>query len=419
MITAPVTIADVKQTLSATSNDLGTLCKSQDINVWSRCKPVTNTSVTATSCPVQQNGSAKAEQLDDWIKSACGMTVAIATETDMKAQVSGSGEYGSMFEFVNKFFGSTKITGNTHDAYVSVATLDKINSPYRLVDFNNYDPSAVSFFNFGTDKDSDPNLYSRGTYDISCFLRMSADSTTQLRPEDLLGELGSLSSWKLRIEAFYVPLYTKAYYDIDLLDSSLNRTYAIDTITVTRYAGFPPQLAEECHLTAYFYNTTTDEAIIFPPTVSTKLFTLNLSHRSVNIKAYYNGDSWHDMSVVPASIYSNQIRIQADVEETDTSVSIGETSTGRIRCVLQLTSGGYTTRVEGFACTYNGSNAGSWAIPTSTTSGEYQNIYMQFSPIERYSHTYGDRANITFEYSEDSGNTWEPIGGFPVTLYFN
>lgn len=40
IITAPISIADVKQALGVGSNDLATLCKSPQINMWSRNKPM-------------------------------------------------------------------------------------------------------------------------------------------------------------------------------------------------------------------------------------------------------------------------------------------------------------------------------------------------------------------------------------------
>ena len=39
-ITAPVSIDDVKRVLGTSSNDLATLCKSENINMWSKRKPV-------------------------------------------------------------------------------------------------------------------------------------------------------------------------------------------------------------------------------------------------------------------------------------------------------------------------------------------------------------------------------------------
>lgn len=43
IITAPVSIKDVQEAMRETSNDLATLCKSSNINMWSKYKPVHNT----------------------------------------------------------------------------------------------------------------------------------------------------------------------------------------------------------------------------------------------------------------------------------------------------------------------------------------------------------------------------------------
>ena len=40
IISAPVSIDDVKRALGESSNDLATLCKSENINIWSRYKPI-------------------------------------------------------------------------------------------------------------------------------------------------------------------------------------------------------------------------------------------------------------------------------------------------------------------------------------------------------------------------------------------
>ena len=40
IITAPVSIEDVKKILNESSNDIATLCKNHNINMWSKYKPV-------------------------------------------------------------------------------------------------------------------------------------------------------------------------------------------------------------------------------------------------------------------------------------------------------------------------------------------------------------------------------------------
>jgi hypothetical protein len=52
MITAPITIEKVKTALGETSNDLGTLCKNANLNVWSRFKPINNSGKTLTASPI-------------------------------------------------------------------------------------------------------------------------------------------------------------------------------------------------------------------------------------------------------------------------------------------------------------------------------------------------------------------------------
>ena len=40
IISAPVSIDDVKQALGESSNNLATLCKSENINIWSKYNPI-------------------------------------------------------------------------------------------------------------------------------------------------------------------------------------------------------------------------------------------------------------------------------------------------------------------------------------------------------------------------------------------
>lgn len=51
IISAPVSIADVKAVLGESSNDLGTLCKSEKINIWSKHKPTRWTQMFRNTAP--------------------------------------------------------------------------------------------------------------------------------------------------------------------------------------------------------------------------------------------------------------------------------------------------------------------------------------------------------------------------------
>ena len=55
MITAPVSIQDVRQTLGNSSTDLGTLCKASQINMWAKFKPIYHSEVGLLKNSQRQN----------------------------------------------------------------------------------------------------------------------------------------------------------------------------------------------------------------------------------------------------------------------------------------------------------------------------------------------------------------------------
>lgn len=102
IITKPVSIKDVQQTIGNASGDLGTLCKSSTINKWAEFKPFSYPSISPTT-----------------------------------------GEYHS------KTAGGFKVTDSTRGVF-SIHTLnyDKptggVNSPFRLGDFNGYNHASLA-----------------------------------------------------------------------------------------------------------------------------------------------------------------------------------------------------------------------------------------------------------------------------------
>lgn len=418
MITAPITIEKVKTALGETSNDLGTLCKSAKINPWARYKPINHTGTTSLVSPTAED-TRKGEQLDDFTRIGCGMVVPIGKEADLIS----AGEANRMWIFVLRYFADPKLPGSTYTPYEYIPVDGGSNKPYRLTDFKDYDENAECMFRMRTNVDGTDSVDADETgafvYRATFGLSQSAYSK-QLRPEDLLCCFyNNYSKWKLRIEVSTMPDQTVRYFDFDLVDSQSNNYYA----TVELPIPVNPSVAQagltyEVKTQAYFYCTETKEAIVFPQQYSYKQFTINPPKiRNVNIPSVYNGTSW----VIPSnvSMYANQLRVEFDVEQTNTSIQIGKYTDNRIRVTCQHTSypSKYTVTTGG-ACYYNGTSITSWTIPQSSSSGQYTTTYFSFTPFCDFTHNYGDSANLTFEMSSDGGSTWRMIGGFAVTLNF-
>lgn len=418
MITAPVTIADVKTTLQSESNDLGTLCKSVNINPWARYKPINHTGTTSLVSPVVEDAR-KGEQLDDFTRVGCGMVVPIGKEADLIS----AGETSYMWMFVQRYFGSPKLPGSTYTPYEYIPVDGGSNKPYRLTDFKDYDENAECMFRMRTNVDGADNVdvdESTGAFVYRATFGLAQSAyAKQLRPEDLLCCFyNDYSKWKLRIEVSTMPDHNIRYFDFDLVDSQSNNYFATIELPIPRNPTVPAGLSYEVRTIAYFYCTQTNEAIVFPWELSYRQFVINPPKvRNINIPQVYNGTTWVTPSNI--SMYANQLRVEFDVEQTTTSIQIGKYMDNRIRVTCNHAS--YPSRstvTTGAACYYNGTSISYWTIPESGSSGQYSPTYFSFTPFCDFTHEYGDPANLTFEMSSDGGVTWRMIGGFAVKLYF-
>lgn len=121
VISAPVSIDDVRSVLGQSSYDLGTLCKASTINGWSKKKPV--------------KFNAMNHDNPNWYKAQdgfCGFTVGWSTSTD-----------SSLTNLINAYRNGTwiynKPTGGS-------------SQPFRLLDFNGYNHKAKPFIYSGYKK---------------------------------------------------------------------------------------------------------------------------------------------------------------------------------------------------------------------------------------------------------------------------
>lgn len=128
IISAPVSIKDVQETLGDTSNDLATLCKSSYINMWSKYKPVSNTLKFANDT-VNADGSTWTEATDGkgwWLG-----------EIDR-----GGRDSRAIYFPIITSKAEFNSAANSHPRYVRPTGGEL--SPYRLTDFIGYYDNAVS-----------------------------------------------------------------------------------------------------------------------------------------------------------------------------------------------------------------------------------------------------------------------------------
>lgn len=142
IISAPVTIDDVKAALGESSNDLATLCKSEKINMWSKYKPVsyaTNTIITKNQLSNCKYGLSPTKN-DLLLKCTYGYTD--ATNNFLKTSFEAISNNNKSWEYIKPIGGA--------------------NSPFRLSDFLNSD----NVKNNGYNNDAVPPLSGFSTWNI-------------------------------------------------------------------------------------------------------------------------------------------------------------------------------------------------------------------------------------------------------------
>lgn len=175
VITKPVSIDDVKKALGASSNDLGTLCRNENINMWSRHKPVAYASVVPIGFG-DSDGSNEAKKVSYGIKPGKIIEDVVSIEDSNITDLYENAEYSWVY---------TKPAGGA-------------SQPYRISDFAGYCHYAVPFIvsevhaiTFNRSKTT--TMYFRVCLD-------PADSYENLQAYDFAGASLDLSKWYLGVK---------------------------------------------------------------------------------------------------------------------------------------------------------------------------------------------------------------------------
>ena len=155
-----VSVYDVQQTLGISSSDVGTLCSSNQINKWSKYKPVALSTLDTTS---QLDGNKKWRSNATWWKGAsgnCGISVVRTCSTVASAKTDID-------------------SGRT--IWSKVAPTGGATEPFRLVDFNEYHNNAMPPV-FSVDAS---NAYLRPGAELKIMIATSVDDGYSIKFSDI------------------------------------------------------------------------------------------------------------------------------------------------------------------------------------------------------------------------------------------
>lgn len=415
IISAPVSIDDVKRALGESSNDLATLCKSENINIWSKYKPI--------SCKGEFKEYPIREDSEEIVKSSysnftcvvrCGMNIPMDTYKNLRNNYGGEGFAinGCYNLYIDNVYG--RVGGIHGDTSTSVSgkhfPKGGANSPYRLSDFRNYNSKAAS----NTFLTSLPQFHTVEVYyssirKFNCVLYMNThvDNNTNLTMDDIITDLSL--AWSFWIQIRYNSPYNttdkiyKNYY-VGNCKKPTDYIYAGREITFDIGSGdkeitIVPFLAYTRNATLY-----DDTKIIFislPGGISFKYYP-----RQINMESIKSGSSgFVDFSSLRELVGASCICKARIYKLPDATITITD---GIFRSVCGY-GNNKTTYGRGYVSNSSGQITGSVTIPEGDRT-DYVDIYIRFDNVYEGGY-YGQMCQLSFEINIDGGWKQVPPGG--------
>lgn len=418
IISAPVSIDDVKRALGESSNDVATLCKSENINIWSKYKPI--------SCKGEFKEYPIIEDSDETATSAynkytcvvrCGMNIPMDTYKNLRNNYGGEGFAIKACEnfYNDNVYGLRGIdkdaSTNSHIVYVSGKHFPKggTNSPYRLGDFRNYSNNAKrNTFKSSLPEETTVEIYNSSTSKFNCvfYKNTNVDDTTNLNMEDIIPDL--CLAWSFWIQIRY--------------DSPYNN---IDNVYKTYYVGNCKEPTDYIYASKEItFDIGNDKKITIVPFLA-NVRNANLQDNSKII--FIGGPGSIQFKYYPRQIYMESIKSGSSgfVDFSSLKQLVGATCICKARIyklpdvTFTVNDGIFrsvctygnnkTTYGRGYVSNSSGQDTGSVTIPEGDRT-DYVEIYIRFDNIYDGGY-YGQRCQLSFEINIDGGWKQVPPGG--------
>lgn len=414
IISAPVSIDDVKRALGESSNDLATLCKSENINIWSKYKPI--------SCKGEFKEYPIREDSEEIVTSSyskftcvvrCGMNIPMDTYKNLRYNYGGEGfAINACYNFyIDNVYGQTGGIPDNTSTSVSGKHFPKggVNSPYRLSDFRNYNSKAKNnMFLTSIPELRTVEIYYSSTPKFNCILyeNVHVVDNINVTMEDIIPDL--YLAWSFWIQIRYDSPYNvndkiyKNYY-VGNFQKPTDFIYAGREITF--------DIVNDKEITivpflAYTRNTTLydNTKIIFikcPGAISFKYYP-----RQINMESIKSGSSgFVDFSSLRELVGASCICKARIHKLPDATITITD---GMFRSVCAY-GNNKTTYGRGYVSNSSGQSTGSVTIPEGDRT-DYVDIYIRFDNVYEGGY-YGQRCELSFEINIDGGWKQVPPGG--------
>lgn len=424
IISAPVSIDDVKQALGESSNDLATLCKSENINIWSKYKPI-NCKGNFKEYPIREDSDEKVtSSYNKYVCVVrCGMNIPMDTYKNLRNNYGGEGFAikGCYNFYADNVYGKYGSINDNTTTSVSGKHFPKggVNSPYRLSDFRNYNSKAkINTFLTSLPKYNTVEVYYSSTFKFNCVLYMNTnvDNNTNLTMDDIITDLSL--AWSFWIQIRYDSPYNttdKIYKNYYVGNCKKPTDYIYAGREITFDIGSGDKVVTIVPFLAYTRNATLydDTKIIFislPGAISFKYYPRQIYMESIKSgsSGFVDFSSLREL-VGATCICKAKIYKLPNAALTVTDGMFRSVCTYDNNQTLRMPTTNKTTYGRGYVSNSSGQGISSITVPNGSRT-DYIEVYIRFDNIYEGGY-YGQMCQLSFEINVNGGWKQVPPGG--------
>lgn len=398
IITAPVSIDDVKQAFGESSGDLATLCNNDGINPWSRCKPIACSQLFTDVPPVREDRTINVTSY----KGAscivrCGMLV-----PEIKYDVNN---FSTIFDIAERFI-DDNIWGNqlnSFNTYGGYHIHGGTSEPYRLGDFRNYSNNASKSFAINTPKDKTIHkIYNKErTMSVVLYKDMSIDDNSRsVQLEDMFQDLYKF--WSLYLCVRYGTDKNCSLIKVSDVKQDGYYVYAKgDVVFKNDDVHVVPCLIYD----RYEADINQYGRIIILDAPGRILW--EYKPRVINIYKVKSGQNWEDMDTA-IDINHNEIMLIVDISKTSSGSKTF--ANGQFRCTAHYLNDNKTVISYGDITNSDGQKINTFTVPVGNENDKVQ-CYLKFTGVHE-NPKIGSNIYFDFEWYDDDTYEWNKINGY-------
>lgn len=397
IISAPVSIDDVKQALGESSNDLATLCKSDGILPWSRCKPIACSQLFTDTPPVREDRTINVTSYKGFpCIVRCGILV-----PEIKYNVNN---FSTIFDIAEKFdsdntWGNPLVVSTYNYYHLHGGTSE----PYRLGDFRNYSTNASKSFAINTPNKTIHKIYNtERTMSVVLYEDMSTNHNSEsVSLEDMFQDLYKF--WSLYLCVRYGT--DKNVSLIKVSDINKNESYVYakgDVVFTNDDVHIVPCLISD----RYDADINQHGSIVILDAPGRILW--EYKPRVINIYKVKSGNQDWEIMDTAIDIEHNEIMIIVEISKTSSSSKTF--ANGQFRCTAHYLNDNKTVISYGDITDSDGQKINTFTVPVGNENDKVQ-CYLKFTGVHE-NPKIGSNIYFDFEWYDDDTYEWNKINGY-------